>query len=226
MFWSGCRRPSRAAELRRGNNPGTFESGGIACCVIHGLAGMGKTQTALEYTYRYESRYDAIFWIRSETQAELSACYAAVACKLGLQESNSPAAADSDRNIEVARDWLGRTRKRWLLVFDNVEQIDDVLRFIPASHAATHGAIIITAQAPDIQPVASIFQRIELTSPDVADSVRIRFNCLEREARDPEEASEAVEIASIVGGLPLAMATIGGCMCVANTTISEVLKTT
>ena len=32
-----------------------------ACCVLHGLAGIGKTQIALEYTYRYRSDYDAIF---------------------------------------------------------------------------------------------------------------------------------------------------------------------
>ena len=34
---------------------------GPACCVLHGLGGIGKTQTALEFTYMYREDYDAIF---------------------------------------------------------------------------------------------------------------------------------------------------------------------
>ena len=34
---------------------------GPAYCVLQGLAGIGKKQIALEYTYHYRSEYDAIF---------------------------------------------------------------------------------------------------------------------------------------------------------------------
>jgi hypothetical protein len=88
---------------------------GVACCVIHGLGGMGKTQTALEYAYVHESDYDAIFWLRSETEAELSASYSAIAVKLRLRELFTPAGssqgsassgADENMSVEAARDWL------------------------------------------------------------------------------------------------------------------------
>lgn len=35
---------------------------------ICGLGGIGKTQVALEYTYRYCQEYHAIFWIKADTR--------------------------------------------------------------------------------------------------------------------------------------------------------------
>src|SRR5271169_4783919 len=32
---------------------------------IHGLGGIGKTQMALEYCYRYRAEYDYIFWLHA-----------------------------------------------------------------------------------------------------------------------------------------------------------------
>jgi hypothetical protein len=38
---------------------------------ISGLGGIGKTQTALEYAYRYHSEYNAVFWVRADSVASL-----------------------------------------------------------------------------------------------------------------------------------------------------------
>lgn len=40
--------------------------------VLHGVGGMGKTQTALEYVYRYKSCYAYVFWIHGESNTVLS----------------------------------------------------------------------------------------------------------------------------------------------------------
>src|SRR5207253_1195603 len=40
---------------------------------ISGLGGIGKTQTAVEYAYRYREKYLAVFWVRSATEAEIPA---------------------------------------------------------------------------------------------------------------------------------------------------------
>src|SRR5262249_37801675 len=34
---------------------------------ISGLGGIGKTQTALEYAYRYKEGYNAVFWVRGDS---------------------------------------------------------------------------------------------------------------------------------------------------------------
>lgn len=38
---------------------------------LFGLGGIGKTQIALEYSYRQKDHYDAIFWIEAETEAKI-----------------------------------------------------------------------------------------------------------------------------------------------------------
>jgi hypothetical protein len=66
---------------------------------------MGKTQTALEYTYVNEGSYDGIFWLRSKSEALLSASFAAIAVRLHLREMNE-LGADDNINVERAREWL------------------------------------------------------------------------------------------------------------------------
>lgn len=34
---------------------------------ISGLGGIGKTQTAFEYAYRYGAEYHAVLWVRADT---------------------------------------------------------------------------------------------------------------------------------------------------------------
>lgn len=51
---------------------------GPACCILEGLGGMGKTQLALKYSLLHESDYDAIFWLRAQTEIELSTSYSQI----------------------------------------------------------------------------------------------------------------------------------------------------
>ena len=85
-------------------------SGDPVCCVLHGLGGAGKTQTALEYTYRYREDYDAMFWLSAERDPELAASFALIALKLGLVEDDGKDGAEGKHNqvkaIQEARSWL------------------------------------------------------------------------------------------------------------------------
>lgn len=71
-------------------------------CVIHGMGGVGKTQTALEYTYRYRHEYSYIFWVRAETGLDLATSFGNIAQEL----MPSSAGADQGRNMELVRNWL------------------------------------------------------------------------------------------------------------------------
>lgn len=51
---------------------------------ISGLGGVGKTQIALEYAYRYHGGYKAVFWIRAESRETLLADFMRIACLLNL----------------------------------------------------------------------------------------------------------------------------------------------
>jgi len=51
------------AYLRR--HSVVHDRGHISICVLHGLAGTGKTETAIEYCYLYAHTYESIFWINN-----------------------------------------------------------------------------------------------------------------------------------------------------------------
>ncbi len=85
---------------------------GPACCVLHGLAGIGKTQIALEYTYRYRSEYDATFWLETEHDWTLTSTYARISDQLCLLDPKT-LEDDGDKSqtlaIQKAREWLQST---------------------------------------------------------------------------------------------------------------------
>ena len=87
---------------------------------LFGLGGIGKTQIALEYAYRYQSSYQRIYWISADTQASLLDGYQKIAERAELQISHlSTAVKVAERVIS----WLEQ-EERWLLVVDNVDDLN------------------------------------------------------------------------------------------------------
>ena len=72
---------------------------------ISGLGGIGKTQTAVEYTYLYRSEYRYIFWIRADTVVALNAGFVEIAKLLDLPEQNATNPSDT---AQAVKHWLGR----------------------------------------------------------------------------------------------------------------------
>ncbi|MCX6647089.1 MAG: FxSxx-COOH system tetratricopeptide repeat protein [bacterium] len=109
---------------------------------IYGLGGIGKTSLAVEFAYRNMDRYDVVWWLRSEEPAMLAMDYGALAIKLGIIREEEK---DQRIMIEIARGWLERTEKKWLLVFDNAEHEDELKEYMPRGGI---GNIIITSRNP------------------------------------------------------------------------------
>jgi tetratricopeptide (TPR) repeat protein len=112
-------------------------------CALYGLGGIGKTQVALEYAYRYALEYAAIFWIEAETVQTIIASFQRIAEILGLPEQRE---SDQQQIVTAVQRWLN-THKEWLLIWDNLEQIELLHRFLPP---AQQGAILITTQKPSL----------------------------------------------------------------------------
>lgn len=65
---------------------------------LTGLGGIGKTQTALEYAYRYRDTYDAIFWVRAAARETLISDFVVLAHLLDL-----PGQDASDQMLVMSR---------------------------------------------------------------------------------------------------------------------------
>lgn len=76
-------------------------------CVIHGIGGMGKTQTALKFTYKYRSDFQAVFWVSADPErgTEILRTFGAIGRKLRLFDTE-----DNDQaKVEIIVDWLQTT---------------------------------------------------------------------------------------------------------------------
>ena len=74
-------------------------------CLIHGVGGVGKTLTAVEYAYRYRKSYDCTFWLQADTAPGLAESYGEIAHALGLVQGNE----DQGQVIGLSRDWMENT---------------------------------------------------------------------------------------------------------------------
>jgi tetratricopeptide (TPR) repeat protein len=120
--------------------------------VISGLSGIGKTQVALEYIYRYQQDYTHIFWMNAASEHTLLADFIAVASIIGLQLETQ-----SIQEIAPAiKAWLAE-QKHWLVIFDNVNELEVLQRYAPQEQAT--GRILYITNA---SPASKIAQVIEL----------------------------------------------------------------
>ncbi|HEY1350009.1 MAG TPA: FxSxx-COOH system tetratricopeptide repeat protein [Ktedonobacteraceae bacterium] len=106
---------------------------------LSGLGGIGKTQVAVEYAYRYASEYQAVLWLTAGSSESLVSRIQQIAALLHLPEYQ---AADQVQIVAAVQRWLA-THPGWLLIADNVEDIDQVRTMLPAKW---QGALLLTTR--------------------------------------------------------------------------------
>ncbi|KAM0267364.1 hypothetical protein ACHAPA_005906 [Fusarium lateritium] len=164
-------------------------------CLLHAVGGMGKTETAVEYTYRFSQYYGYIIWLRSQTKASLHDSFVDAVKKLGIV---SDAKLPAPRVKDAAMEWFRTTEERWLLVYDNAEDLSVLQEYWPAG--CLSGAAIITSQDPVFNHVTS--RSIQLQPLTATEGSKLIQNYLRR--GDSEQQS-AEQLSTVLGGMPLAI---------------------
>ena len=155
---------------------GTNDSSSIV--VIHGKGGVGKTQLAREYAYRYESSFDSVWWIDAQSlqstytgffhmAQRLAEYYASnpefwapaiadISCSLNIENpedvwrENQMDMKQPVLIVEAVKEWLCcNGNDHWLLIFDNV---DDLETFNIADFVpeTRSGSIIMTSRCKEV----------------------------------------------------------------------------
>ena len=188
---------SLATSLRAGETVGISQPQAVS-----GLGGIGKTQIALEYAYRYYQDYDAVLWTRADTQEALISGFVAFAALLELPQQEE---RDQLKIVQAVKHWL-KSHTRWLLLLDNADDLVLVRDFLPP---AGRGHTLLTTRAASMGRLA---QRIEVDALNVEPGALLLLRRADRLAPDaPLEQAEvsertiALQITQELGGLPLAL---------------------
>ncbi|MFA1539810.1 FxSxx-COOH system tetratricopeptide repeat protein [Actinomadura monticuli] len=106
---------------------------GTAALLPHsefGMGGEGKSNLAVEYAYRHADDYDLVWWIPAEQTTSARAALALLARQLG-----TPMSDDIKETVDGVLRALraGRLYRRWLLIYDNAQDPDQIVPLTPTS---------------------------------------------------------------------------------------------
>ncbi len=169
---------------------------------MSGLGGIGKTQTAVEYAYRYQTDYHHILWLRASTREEIIEDLTSLARLLQLPAQQ---AQDQQQIVNATRNWL-QTHSGWLLIVDNADDLEMASDYLPTGSS---GHILLTTRAHAMKGLA---HKVELTTMPLDEGVLFLVHragllappaTLDHVSAAQREIAEA--IVQALGHLPLAL---------------------
>ncbi|GAA3979296.1 FxSxx-COOH system tetratricopeptide repeat protein [Thermobifida alba] len=189
------------------------EQGWMTPSVLKGMPGIGKTQLATEYLYRFRDEYDLVWWVRAGQTSQINQAYTLLAQELGVFRSDT----SINSTIHTVREALrrGNPRARWLLIFDDVRQPDDIKRYLPVDG---DGHVIVTSRNLT-WPEGGYYNTLTVDVFSLRESVALLRRC----GLEDFTESEAAELAEELGHMPIALRQAAAWMNDSATSVAEYL---
>lgn len=164
--------------------------------LFQGMGGLGKTQLAVEYAYQYRDAYpNGVYWITADGNIDAQLTKIAVDARWVAPES------EHATKLDIARHRI-KSYSDCLIVFDNLETADAIRDYLPEPQANPHILVTSRSEQPD-------FSDIKLDLLNDGQSYAMLVQEAGRQPEKVEEETAAREIASALGGLPLALELAG-----------------
>jgi tetratricopeptide (TPR) repeat protein len=157
---------------------------------IHGLGGVGKTQIALEYAYRYKDSYDYVFWVHGADRSSLISGLASYAMSIQVQDQSQ-----LDLIVSEVLKWLNNSGG-WLVILDNLDDTRVARGFLPYTENGGH--ILITTRNSDVKRIPAEGLHIPSMSEEEAAQLLMLLSDCERD-------EQVEDIVRELGMLPLAI---------------------
>lgn len=179
--------------------PTTRRAESIKPLAIKGLGGIGKTQIAVEYAYRSreQGRYMHTLWINAANKEVLLTDFVGLAEQLpAFSEKNE---TNQNKLIAAIKRWLEQCKQRWLLIFDNADEISLIRDYLPQRG---NGGILLTTR-DDAVGVLAI--PLEVEKMGLIEGTHLLLHRTQREQVSDEESNEATNVVIALDCFPLAL---------------------
>ncbi|HKQ05103.1 MAG TPA: FxSxx-COOH system tetratricopeptide repeat protein [Blastocatellia bacterium] len=163
-----------------------------------GLGGLGKTQLAVEYAYRFQDDYpNGVVWLNADQDIDSQLIHIAEKARWVAPES------EHKYKLEIAQQRI-RTYSDCLLIFDNVESISAIEPFLPEPQANPHILITSRFEHPEFKRVP-----LELLNQELSLKLLLQEAGRHQSPTGEDKERAAREIAETLDGLPLAIELAG-----------------
>jgi hypothetical protein len=204
----------RRADTMHLENSLLLPESGCRLFILHGMAGIGKTQLAADFVRRHcgAFSYRYTLWFNAATESSLLTSIQSQAGRLFPRDLSPMTGLGVKKRMELISDELDRissTSSRWLLVLDNLGQDSDsrleIMRYMHESLPASKGSVLVTTQ---LRSLSHLGRSWHLQKVDVVVSQAILENW--RGHLFPGQYSAAwAKLDELLDGLPVALAQTG-----------------
>lgn len=166
---------------------------------VRGLGGIGKTQIAIEYAYRSREQgsYTHTLWINAATEETILSSFVTLAQV--LPGFAARAETDQQKLVEAIKRWLEQCQQRWLLIFDNADEVSILQPYLPQQG---NGSLLLTTRS---HAVGSLADSIDVESMGLVEATTFLLHRAQRQQASEDERDEATNVVIALSGFPLAL---------------------
>ncbi len=169
---------------------------GPSAVVSSGIGGVGKTQLAVEFAWRYGRFFHGVHWVSMENPDAVAAEIALCGSAMGLRPDFDGLPVEAQARLTLDK-WAGPEAR--LIVFDNCEEPGLLAQWRPKGGGAR--LLVTSRNAVWPRSAGVVHAPLDALPTDQAVALLAQYHT----PATADEAAELAEIAAELGGLPLAL---------------------
>ncbi|MFD7416425.1 NB-ARC domain-containing protein, partial [Kitasatospora purpeofusca] len=172
--------------------------------VLSGGGGVGKSQLAAHYAHRAHAEgVDLLVWVNAAETSQIVSAYAEAARAVG---EGAVGGQDAESDAAAFLKWLAVTRRSWLVVLDDLTDLEGAGPWWPRPSAGTNGRVLATTRRRDALVTGGGRARVDIGTYAQDEALGYLEERLTEAAVGHLLDGGADELVEALGLLPLALA--------------------